>query len=151
MVAVAAAAAFAGLFPATDAAATEQVVVDWHTGLAISGFDPVAYFTKGAPEQGQAAFECTFAGVVWRFRNSGNREAFIADPDVYVPRFGGYDLVALARGVSTPGNPRYWLVVEERLYLFFDGDSRAAFAAEPERFVAEAEEQWPQVLRTLEP
>jgi hypothetical protein len=139
------------LMLATGAAATEQVVIDWHTGLAISGFDPVAYFTDGAPGMGRADVECTFAGVVWRFRNIGNRAAFLADPEVYQPRFGGYDAVALGRGVAAPGNPTVWLIVEDRLYLFFDPDARAAFAAEPDASIADAERQWPKVLGTLEP
>jgi hypothetical protein len=147
----AAAAVIRCLMAAPGAGATEQVVIDWHSGLAISGFDPVAYFTEGAPAMGQADIECTFAGAIWHFRNTGNRAAFLADPEVYRPRFGGYDSVAIARGVAAPGNPKFWLIVEDRLYLFFDADARAAFAAEPDRLIAEAEHQWPKVLRTLEP
>ena len=148
---VAAAAMIRCLMAATVAGATERVVIDWHSGLAISGFDPVAYFTDGAPAMGRADIECSFAGAVWRFRNIGNRAAFLADPEVYGPRFGGYDSVAVARGVAAPGNPKFWLIVEERLYLFFGADARTAFAAEPDRLIAEAERQWPEVLRTLEP
>jgi hypothetical protein len=150
-VALAAAAVIGGVMAAGGATATEQLVIDRHSGLAINGFDPVAYFTDGAPAMGQADVECSFAGAVWRFRNSGNRAAFLADPNVYLPRFGGYDPVAVARGVAAPGNPKFWLIVEDRVYLFFDADARAAFAAEPAGFIAEAEQQWPQVLRTLEP
>src|SRR5262245_43101380 len=65
------------------AATTEYVVVDRNTGIAISGFDPVAYFTDGAPLVGRAAYEFAYAGTVWRFRNEGNRAAFEADPDIY--------------------------------------------------------------------
>jgi len=150
-VAAAAAATIRCLMAATGAGATEQVVIDWHNGLAISGFDPVAYFTDRAPAMGRADIECSFAGAVWRFRNIGNRAAFLADPEIYRPRFGGYDPVAVARGVAAPGNPKFWLIVDDRLYLFFDADARAAFAAEPDRFIAEAKGQWPKVLRTLEP
>ncbi|MGP0092062.1 MAG: YHS domain-containing (seleno)protein [Xanthobacteraceae bacterium] len=150
-VAAVAVALIRGLTVSTGAGATEQVVVDWHNGLAISGFDPVAYFTEGAPTMGQADIEYTFAGAVWRFRNIGNRAAFLAAPQVYWPHFGGYDPVAVARGVAAPGNPKLWLIVEDRLYLFFDADARAAFAAEPGRFIADAEGRWPKVLRTLEP
>jgi hypothetical protein len=146
-----AAAVIGGVMAASGATATEQLVIDWHSGLAISGFDPVAYFTDGAPAMGLADFECAFAGAVWRFRNSGNRAAFLADPNVYLPRFGGYDTIAVGRGVAAPGNPKFWLIVEDRLYLFFDAAARATFAAEPAGFIAEAEQQWPQVLRTLEP
>src|SRR2546422_3799753 len=75
------------------AATTEYVVTDRRTGLAIGGYDPVGYFTEEAPTPGRGEFEYTFAGAVWRFRNAGNRGAFVADPAVYMPRFGGYDPV----------------------------------------------------------
>ena len=73
-------------------------MVDRNSGLAISGFDPVAYFIDGAASLGKGEFEASFAGAVWRFRNEGNRGAFMADPDIYMPRFGGYDPIGVARG-----------------------------------------------------
>ncbi len=100
------------------AATTERLVVDRNSGLAISGFDPVAYFTDGRALVGKGEFEQSFAGAVWRFRNTGNRAAFVAAPDVYMPRFGGYDPVGLARGVALAGNPELWLVSGERLLPF---------------------------------
>jgi hypothetical protein len=134
-----------------EAATGEMVVVDRHSGLAISGFDPVAYFTDRSPIAGRGEFEASFAGAVWRFRNSGNREAFVADPEVYMPQFGGYDPVAVARGVAVPGDPRLWLVRGERLYLFYSAGAREAFAADSERIVALADRAWPSVTLTLSP
>jgi len=66
------------LTPPPGAATTERVVVDRHTGLAIGGFDPVAYFVEADAVRGKGDFEHTFTGVVWRFRNEGNRAAFAA-------------------------------------------------------------------------
>ena len=68
----------------------------------------MAYFTDAAPRLGSSDFELSFAGVVWRFHNEGNRAAFIANPEVYMPRFGGYDPVAVARGASAPGHAELW-------------------------------------------
>jgi hypothetical protein len=149
--AAAALAAGLGLAPQHVGAATEQVVTDWHTGLAISGFDPVAYFADATPTVGRSNVEYAFARVVWRFDNEGNRAAFLADPEVYMPRFGGYDPTAVARGVPTPGNPLQWQIVKDRLYLFYSAQARAAFAADPDGFIAAAERRWPQVSRTLTP
>jgi hypothetical protein len=98
---------------------SDYIVVDRHSGLAISGFDPVAYFTDGAALMGRSPFELTYAGVAWRFRNEGNLAAFRANPDIYMPRFGGYDPVAAAKGIGLAGNPLFWLVSRVRLYLFF--------------------------------
>src|SRR5882724_8697276 len=83
---------------ATAQATTERVVVNRFTGLAISGFDPVAYFTDTSPMKGDELFEAVQDGAVWRFRNEGNRAAFVGNPEVYAPKFGGYDPVDVARG-----------------------------------------------------
>lgn len=135
----------------TRAATGERVVVDDHSGLAISGFDPVAYFTEGVATLGKGDFEYRFAGAVWRFRNQGNRAAFMADPQVYMPRFGGYDPVGVVRGVAVPGHPRLWFVTAGRLYLFNSVDSQAAFVLDIDRTVAAADRKWPSVVLTLSP
>jgi hypothetical protein len=63
---------------AARAATTERVVVNRYTGLAIEGFDPVAYFVDARPAVGLPGFEVSEAGAVWRFRNEGNRASFAA-------------------------------------------------------------------------
>ena len=131
------------------AATTERVVTDYHTGLAISGFDPVGYFTNSKPMVGRADFEARYAGATWRFINEGNREAFIDHPEVYLPVFGGHDPMGIVRGVAVPGHPEVWLIVGERLYLFHNAQTREAFLAEPERFIELAKKEWPKVESTL--
>ena len=135
-------------YPA-QAATTERVIVNRYTGLAIEGFDPVAYFVDARPMIGREAFEASEAGAVWRFRNAGNRASFIAHPDIYGPQFGGYDPTDLARGVTFAGNPRFWLVSGQRLYLFGREESRDAFAADPEQFLRDANLRWPQLEQGL--
>lgn len=137
--------------PSTQAATTERIVVDPLRGLALSGYDPVAYFTDSKPMMGRGELEYAFAGATWRFRNEGNRAAFVEHPEVYTPTFGGYDPVAAARGVATAGHPQIWLIVGERLYLFYSPEARKAFAADPDSVIATAERKWPAVLRTLSP
>jgi YHS domain-containing protein len=133
------------------AATTERIVSDPSSGLAIGGFDPVAYFTEAAPRLGSADLELSYEGVVWRFVNEGNRAAFKADPDVYMPRFGGYDPIALARGAGAAGHPELWVIADERLYLFFSADARDAFIGNPAAAIHAAERGWPVVLLTLSP
>jgi hypothetical protein len=140
-----------GLARPLDAATTEQVVVDRNSGLAISGFDPVAYFTDAQALQGKGEFEQVVAGVAWRFRSEGNSAAFKADPDVYMPRFGGYDPVDIARGVAVPGNPRLWVISGERLYLFYSAETKEEFRVDNDRIVTTADRAWPSVSRKLVP
>jgi hypothetical protein len=134
---------------AAQAATTERVVVNRFTGLAIEGFDPVAYFVDARPEIGREDFEASQAGAVWRFRNEGNRASFVAHPDIYGPQFGGYDPIDLARGVTVAGNPRFWLISGQRLYLFGREQSRDAFAADPGPCLLEATQRWPALEQDL--
>jgi hypothetical protein len=138
------------LLPVTSpVGARAAMVINSQSGLAISGFDPVAYFTDGQPRVGRPDLELTQGGAVWRFRNEGNRAAFADHPEVYTPRFGGYDPVAAARGASVPGHPLFWVVIGERLYLFYDAKARAAFMAQPGRIIDAAERKWPAVAHAL--
>jgi hypothetical protein len=139
----------AGLPSAAHATTTERVVVNRFSGLAIEGFDPVAYFTDGQAELGRQEFEASQAGAVWRFRNAGNRASFAAHPEIYGPQFGGYDPIDLARGVTVAGNPRFWLVSGQRLYLFSREQSRDAFAADPAGVLRNATQRWPALEQTL--
>ena len=132
-----------------EAATTERVIVNRFTGLAIEGFDPVAYFADARALAGLPAFEASESGAVWRFRNEGNRASFIAHPEIYGPQFGGYDPIDLARGVTVAGNPRFWLVSGQRLYLFGHEESRDAFAADPQRFLRDARARWPELRHDL--
>jgi hypothetical protein len=134
---------------AIGASTTEMVVVNRYTGLAIDGFDPVAYFVDAVPKQGRAEWELRSSGVVWRFQNEGNRQAFASDPAVYAPRFGGHDPMAVARGAATPGHPELWVVARQRLYLFYSTAARADFIRDPDSAIDAADRYWPQVQREL--
>ena len=129
---------------AAAAATTERVVLNRFTGLAIEGFDPVAYFTDARPEVGVEAYEADGQGAVWRFRNEGNRASFLAHPDIYGPQFGGYDPI-----VTVAGNPRFWLVSGQRLYLFGREETREAFATDPSNVLRKATLRWPELEQGL--
>lgn len=142
---------FALLAAPAAATTSERVVTDRLTGLAINGFDPVAYFTDAEPRVGREEFEHSAVGATWRFRNEGNRAAFRSAPEIYAPKFGGYDPVAIVRGVAAPGHPQLWVVHRQRLYLFYSEEARRKFVASPETITDDAEDRWPDVLRALVP
>ena len=77
----------AGLDWTARAATTERLVVNRYSGLAIEGYDPVAYFTDERALRGLPDFEASEAGAVWRFRNDSNRSSFVAHPEIYGPRY----------------------------------------------------------------
>ena len=131
------------------ASTTERVVTNRYSGLAIEGFDPLAYFIDRRPEMGSPDFEAAQGGAVWRFCNEGNRASFVAHPDVYGPQFGGYDPVDLARGITVAGSPMFWVVAGDRLYLFGREETRDAFAANPAPFAKQANLRWPTLEEQL--
>lgn len=132
-------------------AASERIVGDWRTGLAIYGFDPVAYFVDSKAVAGRAELELVHAGATWRFSNPGNLSAFKSDPEVYAPQFGGYDPLGVGRGVATPGHPEFWVVFNRHLLLFHSAETRAAFLESPERLMEVASAKWPEVVARLVP
>jgi YHS domain-containing protein len=139
----------AGALPVPVAATTERLVVDELTGLALGGMDPVAYFTDAQMLAGRPDLELTAQGAVWRFRNEGNLAFFRATPEAYVPQFGGYDPIDVARGVPVAGRPLVWLIHGQKLYLFAREESRAAFAADPKEVLHDASARWPTLRDTL--
>lgn len=133
------------------AATTEFIVTDPLTGIAIFGFDPVAFFVDHRARKGSPFFEFKHAGVVWRFHNEGDRAAFAAHPAIYMPRFGGYDPMAAARRVPAPGLPALFVLHENRLFLFSSKENRKAFLAAPGEAIAAAESSWPRLAHNLVP
>ena len=137
------------LGPPALAQTTERVITNRYSGLAIGGYDVLAYFIDARPELGLPDFEAAQAGAVWRFRNEGNRASFVAHPEIYGPQFGGYDPVDLARGVTVAGNPRFFQIAGQRLYLFSREENRDSFAADAARVLREANARWPQLEQDL--
>lgn len=143
----------AGLWPVSRAlgATTELIVVDRNSGLAIYGFDPVAYFTDSKAKAGIEDLEFSYGGAAWRFSNEGNRAAFEKDPDVYMPQFGGYDPVAVSEGVARPGHPEFFAIHHQRLFLFYSAEAKQAFEADPDGNTTRADANWLVVSKRLAP
>lgn len=122
----------------------ERVVSDPSSGVALYGYDPVAYFTEGRPVRGRRDVEVEWAGAAWRFASEANRAAFLSAPDVYAPRFGGYDPEAVALGIAVAGHPLLFKVRGDRLYLFRTRTDREAF-----KDAGVADIAWPKVAAGL--
>ncbi len=77
------------LFLSSCSGHTSLINVD-SNGVAIKGYDPVAYFTNGGPKEGKEIYSHDWQGARWLFASSENRDLFIANPDKYIPKYGGY-------------------------------------------------------------
>ncbi len=86
-------------------------------GLAIKGYDPVAYFTVGKPTKGSPDITYDWADAEWRFSTTEHRDLFVADPLAYAPQFGGNCAVAAATGHRVSASPKQWRIEDGHLYL----------------------------------
>ena len=82
--------AAAVLIGAPDASLAKEPVNTNFSGVAVKGYDPVAYFTEAEPIKGKAEFEYRWQGVKWRFSSAKHLALFKATPEKYAPQYGGY-------------------------------------------------------------
>ena len=115
-------------------------------GVAIKGYDPVAYFTQNKPVQGSAEFEYLWNGAKWRFANAEHRDLFKADPEKYAPQYGGYCAYAVSQGKTADIDPDAWTIFEGRLYLNLDKDVQKLWEKDMKGYIRKADEHWPRML-----
>ena len=127
---------------------SERFHVDARSGVALRGFDPVAYFDTGNAQAGVAVHEAVWGGVAWRFVSAANRAAFLANPEIYQPRFGGYDAEAAARGLIVEADPTIFILANGRLYVFRTALSKDRFLSDAET-ATRAERAWVRLGKTL--
>ncbi|MGD9502754.1 MAG: YHS domain-containing (seleno)protein [Methyloceanibacter sp.] len=114
-------------------------------GLAVHGFDVVAYFTEGKPVQGDASFAVIHKDATYRFASEANRDAFAADPDKYAPAYGGYCAYGVSVGAKFDGDPRYWKIVDGKLYLNLDAGVQQAWLKDVPGAIKKADVNWPKL------
>lgn len=116
-------------------------------GVALAGYDTVAYFTVGKAIRGRPEFAVMWRGAIWRFTSGRNLQAFEANPWAYAPQFGGYCAYGMARGHATGTDPLAWHIVDDRLYLIHTPDLLSIWMRAPEDFIHRANANWPSALR----
>ena len=144
-----AACALTGGVPAAPAAFADKppVYTEFLSNVAIGGHDAVAYFRDGKPVRGEKAFSTEYKGAEFRFANRANLDAFLKQPDAYAPQYGGYCAWAAAQGYTAKGDPKYWKVVNGKLYLNYDGNVQKKWEADISGHIIKADMNWPQILK----
>jgi hypothetical protein len=137
------------------AAAGNVVNTGLFGGVAIMGYDPVAYFTEGQPMKGFEEFAYEWLGTPWYFANAKHRDMFAADPAKYAPQYGGYCTLGVgldnAHAAENIDPERAWRIIDGKLYFVYDptyvedldGPTR-------EELLARAEANWPSVKASIE-
>jgi YHS domain-containing protein len=114
-------------------------------GIAIRGYDPVAYFRDGGPRPGKPEFSASHGGAIWRFASAEHKALFEADPERYLPAYGGFCAYGTSRGYLVKIEPEAWSIVDGRLYLNYDLRVRATWLGRTRTYIARADGNWPRL------
>jgi hypothetical protein len=127
----------------STAAAADAVATSRFSDLAVSGYDPVAYFTDNQPVRGSKEFTARWSGAEWRFASAAHRDAFVTEPTHYAPQYGGYCAWAVSQGYTAPADPDAWKIVGGKLYLNYDREIAARWEQDIAGNIASATDKWP--------
>jgi len=138
-----------GLFAANPALAgipgsTSQINLDVQ-GIAVGGYDPVAYFDQGKPTRGNEKISASYGGARYLFATDAHRREFLQDPRKYLPEFGGFCVVGTAYGEKVDVDPETGKVVNGHLYLNNSARALAIFDRDRTGTITKAETNWPRV------
>jgi hypothetical protein len=111
-------------------------------GLALKGYDAVAYFTDNLPTEGKPDYTVEWNGAKWQFASATNRDAFQKDPAKYAPQYGGYCSWAVSHGYTADTDPQTGKVVGGKLYLNYNKDVAAKWSENIPKYVADADQNW---------
>jgi hypothetical protein len=134
------------LLGAQAAWAVDPVNKSFLGGVAIKGYDPVAYFEQGKPVEGNKQYEHKWMDATWRFASAANRDKFAADPGKYAPQYGGYCAYAVSLGTTADIDPEAWSVVDGKLYLNKSKSIKKTWEQDIPGHIQSANENWPKIL-----
>jgi YHS domain-containing protein len=114
-------------------------------GVALGGYDPVAYFDGGKPTHGAAAIFASYGGARYLFATEAHRRAFLTNPKKYVPEFGGFCAVGTSFGEKVDVDPKTGEVVKGKLYLNNNQHALDIFNKDQSGTITKAKSNWPTV------
>lgn len=116
-------------------------------GLAIKGYDTVAYFTQNEPVKGDKAFSAEYKGATWIFSSAENLELFKGDPAKYAPQYNGYCAYAMGSyGKKVKVDPQIYTIKDDKLYLNFNKKIGERFNADIDNFISTGDQNWSEII-----
>jgi YHS domain-containing protein len=112
-------------------------------GLALRGYDPVAYFTEGKPVVGNATYTATYNNATYRFASEAHLKTFKASPAQYVPQYGGFCAFGVGVGAKFDGDPALWKIEDDNLYLNLSPDIQEQWEKDISGYITKADTNWP--------
>jgi hypothetical protein len=116
-------------------------------GVAVKGYDPVAYFNDGRPVKGSPEHTFKWKGATWRFVTAEHRDAFMREPTKYAPQYGGYCAFGVSQSAIVDIDPNQWKIVEGRLYLNANALAQRLWTYDPEGHIKKGDAYWQVVPR----
>lgn len=113
-------------------------------GVALQGYDPVSYFTDH-PVAGNPQITSTYEDATYYFISEENKGKFEADPEQYIPQYGGFCAVAVSEGKLVNVDPETYKVTDGKLYLFYNGEfgnTKPQWEASEEKLRNNADAHW---------
>jgi YHS domain-containing protein len=110
-------AVLAALAYSADSSEPPVAPVNATDGVGLKGYDPVAYFTNGQPTKGTGQYSFQWKGINYRFASAENLQRFKADPEKYLPQYGGYCAYAMSIDRIADISPTEWTIFGGKLYL----------------------------------
>ena len=143
---VVAAALFFSVAMPSQSEAKSEIYKNWQ-GIAIKGFDAVAFHKTGKPVEGSSKYELKWKDAKWRFVSAEHRDVFEAAPDQYATQYGGYCAWAVSQGTTAGVDPKNaWRIVEGKLYLNYNTDIQKKWLKDIPGNIKKADANWPDVL-----
>ena len=134
---------FLGVVPQIVSARAANHINVSPQGIAINGYDPVAYFTQSKALKGDPKYQTEWMGVKWYFASAGDLEFFKSNPGKYAPQYGGNCAWAAAQGSLAHGNPIVWKIVDGKLYLNFNKPVQVSWEKDAAGLIKKADANWP--------
>lgn len=114
-------------------------------GVAVHGYDPVAYFSEGKAIKGDPQYQSNYAGASYYFQSGADKEAFDKEPAKYIPQYGGYCAMAMTMGKLEDVDPNYFLVHDSKLLLQRNEKAHMMFGKDPVANHKKADENWEKI------
>ncbi len=126
----------------TLAATAQKSEVFVTNGIAIKGYDPVAFFTESKAEKGSDAFTYKWKEATWLFSTEDNLNAFKENPEKYAPQYGGYCAYGTADNHKAPTETDTWTIVNGKLYFNYNANVKKEWNKQKDALIKKADTNW---------
>ena len=122
-----------------------KVAVDAN-GVAIQGYDPVAYFKQNKPVKGSPKNQSVYQGAKFYFASAADKKEFDKSPIKYAPTYGGYCANSLRKGKLKNGDPNIFYIYKGKLYFCSTKAAAEEFEKDIDKHLIETDDNWRQLF-----